>query len=59
MADHTDVLRGIRRVPHVQYPVLTPNIQGFQDAVSPHFQFNTLISAAIHLCLSASVSCWH
>lgn len=35
MADHTDVLRGIQRAPHVQYPVLTPNIQGFRDAVSP------------------------
>ncbi|XP_075874836.1 3-hydroxy-3-methylglutaryl-CoA lyase, cytoplasmic [Nelusetta ayraudi] len=34
MADHTDVLRGIHRVPHVQYPVLTPNIQGFHDAVA-------------------------
>lgn len=34
MADHTEVLRGIRRVPHVQYPVLTPNIQGFHDAVA-------------------------
>lgn len=37
MADHTDVLRGIQRAPHVQYPVLTPNMQGFQDAVSFHF----------------------
>uniref|UniRef100_A0A665X9L9 hydroxymethylglutaryl-CoA lyase n=1 Tax=Echeneis naucrates TaxID=173247 RepID=A0A665X9L9_ECHNA len=34
MADHTDVLRGIQRAPHVQYPVLTPNMQGFQDAVA-------------------------
>ncbi|KAL7383369.1 hypothetical protein ABVT39_009406 [Epinephelus coioides] len=34
MADHTDVLKGIQRVPHVQYPVLTPNMQGFQDAVA-------------------------
>ncbi|XP_068613140.1 3-hydroxy-3-methylglutaryl-CoA lyase, cytoplasmic-like [Brachionichthys hirsutus] len=34
MADHTDVLRGIQRAPHVQYPVLTPNIQGFQDAIA-------------------------
>lgn len=34
MADHTDVLQGIERVPGVQYPVLTPNMQGFQDAVS-------------------------
>lgn len=37
MADHTDVLRGIHRVPHVQYPVLTPNIQGFHDAVRSNF----------------------
>ncbi|XP_054886142.1 3-hydroxy-3-methylglutaryl-CoA lyase, cytoplasmic isoform X2 [Poeciliopsis prolifica] len=34
MADHTDVVKGIQRVPQVQYPVLTPNIQGFQDAVA-------------------------
>uniref|UniRef100_A0A3Q1EQ15 hydroxymethylglutaryl-CoA lyase n=1 Tax=Acanthochromis polyacanthus TaxID=80966 RepID=A0A3Q1EQ15_9TELE len=34
MADHTDVLRGIQRAPHVRYPVLTPNLQGFQDAVA-------------------------
>ncbi|XP_056148221.1 3-hydroxy-3-methylglutaryl-CoA lyase, cytoplasmic [Lampris incognitus] len=34
MADHSDVLRGIKRSPHVQYPVLTPNMHGFQDAVA-------------------------
>ncbi|MED6286697.1 3-hydroxymethyl-3-methylglutaryl-CoA lyase [Characodon lateralis] len=34
MADHTDVLQGIQRVPHVRYPVLTPNMKGFQDAVA-------------------------
>ncbi|KAG7230186.1 hypothetical protein INR49_009906 [Caranx melampygus] len=34
MADHTEVLTGIQRAPHVQYPVLTPNMQGFQDAVA-------------------------
>ncbi|XP_037321438.1 3-hydroxy-3-methylglutaryl-CoA lyase, cytoplasmic isoform X2 [Pungitius pungitius] len=34
MADHTDVLRGIHREPHVRYPVLTPNLQGFHDAVA-------------------------
>ncbi|XP_061813572.1 3-hydroxy-3-methylglutaryl-CoA lyase, cytoplasmic isoform X4 [Nerophis lumbriciformis] len=34
MADHTEVLTGIQRVPRVQYPVLTPNMQGFQDAVA-------------------------
>lgn len=34
MADHSEVLRGIQRAPHVRYPVLTPNLQGFQDAVA-------------------------
>lgn len=48
MADHTDVLRGIQRAPYVQYPVLTPNMQGFQDAVSKNFQFSTMISAINH-----------
>ena len=34
MADHSEVLRGIHRARHVRYPVLTPNMRGFQDAVS-------------------------
>lgn len=34
LADHTEVLRGIQRVKGVSYPVLTPNIKGFEAAVS-------------------------
>ncbi|XP_051772858.1 3-hydroxy-3-methylglutaryl-CoA lyase, cytoplasmic isoform X3 [Ctenopharyngodon idella] len=34
MADHSAVLKGIKRSPDVRYPVLTPNIQGFQAAVA-------------------------
>lgn len=34
MADHKEVMRGIERHPGVQYPVLTPNLQGFHSAVS-------------------------
>nr|XP_006130548.1 hydroxymethylglutaryl-CoA lyase, mitochondrial isoform X7 [Pelodiscus sinensis] len=34
MADHTEVLQGIQRFPGVGYPVLTPNLKGFQTAVS-------------------------
>lgn len=34
MADHNEVMRGIERHPGVQYPVLTPNLQGFHSAVS-------------------------
>jgi hydroxymethylglutaryl-CoA lyase len=32
MADHTEVLAGIRRRPGVSYPVLTPNLKGFEAA---------------------------
>jgi hydroxymethylglutaryl-CoA lyase len=34
MADHTEVLEGIRRKPGVSYPVLTPNLKGFQAALA-------------------------
>ncbi|KAG5266827.1 hypothetical protein AALO_G00236670 [Alosa alosa] len=33
MADHVDVLKGITKSPHVKYPVLTPNLHGYQAAV--------------------------
>jgi hydroxymethylglutaryl-CoA lyase len=32
MADHAEVLEGIRRKPGVSYPVLTPNLKGFHAA---------------------------
>ncbi len=32
MADHTEVLEGIRRRAGVSYPVLTPNLKGFEAA---------------------------
>jgi hydroxymethylglutaryl-CoA lyase len=32
MADHTEVLERIRRKPGVDYPVLTPNVKGFEAA---------------------------
>src|SRR5688572_27714216 len=32
MADHTEVMEGIRRRPGVSYPVLTPNLKGFEAA---------------------------
>lgn len=34
MADHTEVMKGIRQYPGVRYPVLTPNLHGFHRAVS-------------------------
>ncbi|XP_036402943.1 3-hydroxy-3-methylglutaryl-CoA lyase, cytoplasmic isoform X1 [Megalops cyprinoides] len=34
MADSTEVLRGIKRSPHIKYPVLTPNLRGLKAAVA-------------------------
>jgi len=32
MADHTEVLERVRRKPNVDYPVLAPNLKGFESA---------------------------
>lgn len=34
MADNAEVMRGIRRVPGVRFSVLTPNMKGFEAAIS-------------------------
>ncbi len=34
MADHATVMRGLQRHPGVNYPVLTPNLKGFEAAVA-------------------------
>ena len=34
MADHTEVMKTITKEPSVTYPVLTPNLKGFDAAVS-------------------------
>jgi len=34
MADQAEVMRGLRRRPGVNYPVLTPNLRGFEAAVA-------------------------
>ncbi len=42
MADHAEVLRAIRRNPSVKYTALTPNLKGFNSAVSIQvFEFVT------------------
>ncbi|XP_011355896.1 hydroxymethylglutaryl-CoA lyase, mitochondrial isoform X4 [Pteropus vampyrus] len=34
MADHAEVLKGIQKFPGISYPVLIPNVKGFQAAVT-------------------------
>ncbi|XP_020613361.1 hydroxymethylglutaryl-CoA lyase, mitochondrial-like isoform X2 [Orbicella faveolata] len=33
MADHEQVIRGINKIPGISYPVLTPDLKGFQAAL--------------------------
>ena len=33
MADHREIMTHVKRHTSVHYPVLTPNLKGFQDAI--------------------------
>ena len=46
MADATEVLTGITRKPGVSYPVLTPNLKGFDSAVEAGAQEVAIFAAA-------------
>ncbi len=46
MADQEEVMRGLHKKPGVNYPVLTPNLKGFQAAVS-EIQHRLLCASAI------------
>ncbi len=46
MADQEEVMRGLHKKPGVNYPVLTPNLKGFQAAVS-EIQHRLLFASAI------------
>jgi len=46
MADNADVLAGLRRKPGVVYPVLTPNMKGFDAAVAAGAQEVAVFGAA-------------
>lgn len=40
MSDSVDVMKNIQRVPGVNYPVLVPNLKGYETAVSLIFNHN-------------------
>jgi len=46
MADHTDVLKALRRRPGVAYPVLVPNMKGFEAATAAGAQEIAVFGAA-------------
>ncbi|CAG6017430.1 3-hydroxy-3-methylglutaryl-CoA lyase, cytoplasmic isoform 1-T1 [Menidia menidia] len=57
MADHSEVLLGIQRAPHVQYPVLTPNMQGFQDAVAAGASEVAVFGSASETFCTKNINC--
>jgi len=57
MADHTEVLEGIRRKPGVSYPVLTPNLKGFQDALAAGATEVAIFGAASEAFSKKNINC--
>ncbi len=49
MGDHSEVMAGIQRVPGVTYPVLTPNLKGFEEAVRLALLYPVLTVCCMYL----------
>ncbi len=57
MADHDTVLRGIRRKPGVNYPVLTPNLKGYENAVAAGAEEVAVFGAASESFSRKNINC--
>ncbi|XP_040835476.1 hydroxymethylglutaryl-CoA lyase, mitochondrial isoform X1 [Ochotona curzoniae] len=57
MADHTEVLRGIQKFPGRSYPVLTPNLKGFESAVAAGAKEVSIFGAASELFTKKNINC--
>jgi len=57
MADHTEVLRRLRRKPGVSYPVLTPNLKGFEAACAVGAQEVAVFGAASEAFSMKNINC--
>lgn len=57
MADHTEVLEGIRRRPGVSYPVLTPNLKGFEAALAAGATEVAIFGAASEAFSRRNINC--
>ncbi|XP_058051488.1 hydroxymethylglutaryl-CoA lyase, mitochondrial isoform X2 [Ahaetulla prasina] len=57
MADHTEVMQGIRKVSGVSYPVLTPNLKGFEAAVAAGAKEVSIFGAASELFTKKNINC--
>lgn len=57
MADQTEVLEGIRRKPGVSYPVLTPNLKGFESALAAGATEVAIFGAASESFSKRNINC--
>ncbi|KAG9330807.1 hypothetical protein JZ751_022060 [Albula glossodonta] len=57
MADQVEVMKGIHRRPGVIYPVLTPNLKGFQAAVKAGAGEVAIFGAASELFSKKNINC--
>ena len=57
MADHTEVLGRIRRKPGVSYPVLTPNLKGFEAALAAGATEVAIFGAASEAFSRKNINC--
>ncbi|XP_061598894.1 hydroxymethylglutaryl-CoA lyase, mitochondrial [Cololabis saira] len=57
MADQVEVMEGICRKPGVSYPVLTPNLKGFQAAIKAGASEVAIFGAASELFSKKNINC--
>ncbi|XP_051501970.1 hydroxymethylglutaryl-CoA lyase, mitochondrial [Myxocyprinus asiaticus] len=57
MADQEEVMRGLRKKPGVNYPVLTPNLKGFQAAMEAGAKEVAIFGAASELFSKKNINC--
>ena len=57
MADHAEVLRGLHRRPGVTYPVLTPNLKGFEAALEAGATEVAIFAAASESFSKRNINC--
>lgn len=57
MADHAQLLRALPRRPGVDYPVLTPNLQGFESAVAAGADHVAVFAAASEAFSRKNINC--
>jgi isopropylmalate/homocitrate/citramalate synthase len=57
MADHREVIRGLRARPGVRYPVLTPNLKGFEAALAAGVKEVAVFAAATETFSHKNINC--